>query len=117
MIETVFYIQIIAFFIFLILGIVFRSWPFFLLAAVFSFLLGAELAAGEPVEFFTGEYTLTENSDANLWKQTPDVNALTVSNSNQVNSWHYILLYGGFVWVIVALLLAVKGRGTGLEEF
>lgn len=116
MIETVFYLQIAALFIFLIFGIVFRSWPFFVLAGVFSLLIGAELATGEPVEFFTGEFKLTENADANVWIQTPDVNALTISNSNPVNMWHYVLLYGGFVWFIVALLLAVKGRGTGIER-
>lgn len=117
MIETVFYIQVLAFFIFLALGIIFRDWSFFVLAAVFSILTGAMLAAGEPVEFFTGAFSMEENADENFWVMSPDVNALTVSNSSPVNMWHYILLYGGFVWIIVAFVLAVRGRrGAGVED-
>lgn len=115
LIETLFYCQVFAFFVFLIFGIAFRSWPFFLLAAVFSLLTGAMLAAGEPVEFFTGAFHLEENSDGNMWFALPDVNALTVSNSSPVNMWHYVLLYGGFVWIVVAFFLAAKGRG-GIED-
>lgn len=117
MIETIFYLQVFAFFIFLALGVIFRDWSFFVLAAVFSMLTGAMLAAGEPVEFFTGAFTLVENQDENVWVASPDVNALTVSNSSPVNMWHYVLLYGGFVWIVVAFVLAARGRrGAGVED-
>lgn len=89
----------------------------FALVAVFSILTGAMLAAQEPVEFFTGGFTMTENADENQWTAIPDVNSLTTSNSSPINMWHYVLLYGGFVWLIVALFLAVGGEtGVELEE-
>lgn len=106
MIETVFYLQVFVLFILLVLGIVFRSWPFFLLAAVISISLGAQLAALEPVEFFTGGFVTNRSGD--VFTAVPDLNRLTIANSPSVNSWHYMLLYGGFVWLIVAALMIFR---------
>lgn len=106
-----------AFFILLMWGLYTRSAAVFALVGVFSILTGAMLAAGEPVEFFTGGFTMTENADQNVWTAVPDMNALTISNSSPINMWHYVFLYGGFVWIIVALLLAMRGEaGVELEE-
>ena len=88
----------------------------FALAGVFSILTGVMLAAGEPVEFFTGGYTLVE-SPADTFTASPDLNVLTISNSPPINMWHFVLLYGGFVWLVVALALVWRGRtGVGVEE-
>lgn len=116
MIETIFYLQVGAFFILLLYGFYSKSASVFALAGVFSILTGAMLAAGEPVEFFTGAFTLEENADGNVWTASPDVNALSISNSSPVNMWHYVLLYGGFVWIVVAAVLAVRGnRGVTVD--
>lgn len=106
-----------AFFIILLFAMIFKSAPLFALAFVFSILLGASLAAGEPIEFFTGAFTLTENADQNVWREVPDLSALTVSNSAAVYMWHFVLLYGSFVWLVAAYILAKSGKvGFNVEE-
>lgn len=95
-------------------GIFQRSASFIAIAGVFSMLTGVMLV-GEGVSYPTGYQIL--GADDNTMNINESYSVYTTYNSQPVNMWHYLLIYGGFVWIIVAIILAIKGRqGDILEE-
>jgi len=119
MIETIFYLQVALFIGLVLIGTFTKSAPIFAMAGIVSVLLGVQLAAGEPIEFFTWNYRLNDESGGvgTQWSYIHDFNRMTINNSPPVNSWHYILLYGGFVWFIIAFILAVRSNDALLAAF
>ena len=116
MIESVFYFQITVFFILLAYGLARRSASFLALAGVFGMLTGVMLT-GDGIDYPSG-YTITgTDSDQNTMGVQLDYEKHTAYNDQALNMWHYVLLYGSFIWIIMALLLAVKGQqGEDIES-
>ena len=114
MFENVFYFSMLFFIILLVVGLVQRSAAVMALAAIFSILLGIALT-GEGIEYATGwNIEGATGDDVNITKTYTLHSAET---STQVAMWQPVLFWGGWVWLIVAFLFAVKGRqGDLLEE-
>lgn len=110
MIEAIFYSQVIIFAILLAYAMYTRSATVFALAGVFSILTGIMLT-GEGISYATG-YDIS-GVDDNFMYMTTTYTTYRTWNSGPVNMWHYVLFYGGFVWILVALLLVIKGRLAG----
>lgn len=88
-----------------------KHWAFFGLAGVFVILTGAMLAAGEPIEYATGTFTIVEGfaGDSNMTRFVPDFNAITTTTSVPAWMWSQVMMYGGFVFIILAFVLAMRG--------
>ena len=114
MLESIFYFQICVFLVLLIWALYSRSASFMAVAAVFSMLTGVMLVS-DGIQYPTG-YAVVGADDNHMTINEVYTTQYTF-NSNPVNMWHYILLYGGFVWLIIAFLLAMKGRqGDFIEK-
>ena len=87
-----------------------RSAAVFALAGVFCLLLGVALT-GEGISYTTG--FVASGLDDNVMYLTESYTTLHSWDSGMVNMWHYVFLYGGFVPLIVALVLVAKGRLAG----
>ena len=114
MLESVFYFQVCVYLVLLIWALYTRSASFMAIAAIFSILTGAMLV-GDGIQYPTG-YDIV-GADDNIMSINENYTTQYTFNSNPVNMWHYVLLYGGFVWLIIAFLLAVRGRqGDFIEQ-
>lgn len=108
MIESVFYFTVMAFLGLLGFGLWQKSAAFLALAGVFGILLGVTLT-GEGISYPTGFDLDCVDCNNNLSVATT-YTTLHTYDSAHVNMWHYFLLYGSFIWIIAAFLLAVKRR-------
>ena len=110
MIEAIFYIQVIFFAVLLGYAMYTRSAAVFALAGVFSILTGVMLV-GEGISYQSG-WNINGADDNSMYVEETYTTYHTYE-SGAVNMWHYVLLYGGFVWFIVAFMLVMKGRLAG----
>ena len=75
----------------------------FVLSMVTAVALG-----GDGIDYFDSWKFDGINTDS--FTATPVYEKLTVGNSPMVMAWHYGLFASGFVWLVFALVLGVKGR-------
>ncbi len=110
MLEAVFNFQI--FFMVALLAIAAwkRSAAIFALAGIFMILVGVALT-GEGISYNTG-WDVSGLDDNNM-TITSTYTVLHSWNDSMVNMWHFVFLYGGFVPLIIALVLVAKGRLAG----
>ena len=109
MIEAIFYFQIAFLLAFLFFAIWQRSPAFFLMAFVLSMVTAISLG-GEGVDYFQRWDYNGLNDGAEIITATPIFDKETVGTSGIVLAWHYGLFASGFVWLVFALVLGVKGR-------
>lgn len=107
MIEAIFYFQILFLLAFLFFAIRQRSPSFFLMAGILS-LITAVALGGDGIDYFK-EWEF-EGINTDSVTATPVYEKETVGTSSMVMAWHYGLFASGFVWLVFALVLGVKGR-------
>ncbi len=112
MLDVIFYLQVAFFAVLLLYGFWSKSPAVFALAGVFSILTGVMLV-GEGLDIPTG-YEIS-GADDNVMQVSETYSTYFTFNSGAVNMWHYVLLYGGFVWLIVAAVLAKRGHEVGVD--
>lgn len=111
LLESIFYFQFLFFLMLLGYAIYTRSASVFALVGVFSVLTGLMLVT-EGISFPSGWDVSGVEDSNNLFVRETYTTYMTV-DSSAVNMWHYVLLYGGFVWFIVAFVLVIRGRLAG----
>ena len=109
MIEAIFYFQIFFLLAFLCFAIWQRSPAFFLMAFVLSMVSAISLG-GDGIDYFDRWDYNGLNSGSEIISATPVYVKETVETSGIVSTWRYGLLASGFVWLVFALVLGVKGR-------
>ena len=109
MIEAIFYFQILFLLGFLFFAIKYKSPAFFLMAAVLSLITAVSLG-GEGIDYFERWDYNGLNDGSEIISATPIYDKETVGTSDMVSAWHYGLFASGFVWLVFALVLGVKGR-------
>ncbi len=107
MIEAIFYFQILFLLAFLFFAVKHKSPSFFLMAFVLSMITAISLG-GEGIDYFKEWEFDGINTDSVT--ATPVYVKETVGSSAMVMAWHYGLFASGFVWLVFALVLGVKGR-------
>ena len=112
MLDAIFNFQILFFLGLLVYAMYTRSAAVFALVGVFSILTGVILVT-EGIDYTTGWDVSGTAADANNMYLREHYTTLTAADDSFVNMWHYVLLYGGFVWFIVAFVLAIRGRTAG----
>ncbi len=114
MLEAVFYFQVLVFLVLLGYAIWTKSAAVFALAGVFSILTGVMLI-GDGISYPDGWNVEGTARDENSMIIRPQYDVHFTFNSDQVNMWHFVLLYGGFIWLVVAFVLSVRKRGIAGE--
>lgn len=119
MLDIIFYFQIL--FIIGLAGYAFYSKNGILFAAtgVFVSLTGLMLASGEPIDYATGAFTVVQGfgGDVNVTKIVADFNSYTASTSSPIWMWSQMMVYGGVVFVIIGLFLAISSiMNRNVEE-
>ena len=109
MIEAIFYFQVLFLLAFLVVAVKFRSPSFFLMAFVLSVITAVSLG-GEGIDYFDRWEYDGLNAGGPTISATPMYVKETVGTSAMVSAWHYGLFASGFVWLVFALVLGVKGR-------
>ncbi len=109
MIEAIFYFQVLFLLAFLVVAVKFRSPSFFLMAFVLSMITAISLG-GEGIDYFDRWEYDGLNAGGPTISATPFYVKETVGSSAMVSAWHYGLFASGFVWLVFALVLGVKGR-------
>ena len=109
MLDVIFYFQLVLVLAILAYAFFSRHWAFFGMAGVFVILTGAMLVAGEPIEYATGTFSVIESygNDSNITRIIPDYNAFTVDNSQPVWMWGNLMMYGGWLFIIIAFVLVL----------
>ena len=109
MIEAIFYFQILFLLAFLFFAVKHKSPSFFLMAFVLSMVTAVSLG-GDGIDYFDKWEYDGLTGGAEIITATPIYAKETVGTSSMVMAWHYGLFASGFVWLVFALVLGVKGR-------
>lgn len=109
MIEAIFYFQILFLLAFLIVAVKLHSPSFFLMAFVLSMITAVSLG-GEGIDYFDRWEYDGLNNGSEIISASPVYVKETVGTSEMVSAWHFGLFASGFVWLVFALVLGVKGR-------
>ena len=83
------------------------------MAFVLSMITAVSLG-GEGIDYFDRWDYSGLNDGSDVISATPVYVKETVGTSAMVSAWHYGLFASGFVWLVFALVLGVKGRDVNV---